>query len=69
MGDKIPWQSNKNDNNFDINPSAIHIGAIVEVQISFKGIQLKGNRSKMAIILRAITVLGKGAYYVSVCID
>ena len=38
----------------------------MEVQISFEGIRLKGNRSKMVIILRAITVLDKGVLDVSV---
>jgi hypothetical protein len=37
----------------------------VEVQISFEGISLKGNRSKMVIILRAITVLDKTVHDVS----
>jgi hypothetical protein len=37
----------------------------VEAQISFEGIPLKGKRSKMAIILRAITVLDKGVHDVS----
>ena len=49
----------------NINPNAIHVGDIVEAQISFEGIRLKGNRSKMAIILRAVTVLDKGAHDVS----
>lgn len=47
---------------YDINPSAIHVGDIVEAQISFKGIWLKGNQSKMAVILRVITVLDKGVH-------
>ena len=50
---------------YEINPNAIRVGDIVEVQISFEGIWLKGNRSKMAIILRAITVLDKGVLDVS----
>ena len=50
---------------YDINPNAIRVGDIVEAQISFEGIRLKGNRCKMAIILRAITVVDKGAYNVS----
>ena len=50
---------------YDINPKAIRVGDIVEVQVSFEGIQLKGNRCKMVIILRAITVLDKGAHNVS----
>jgi len=50
---------------YNINPITIHVGDIVEAQISFEGIRLKGNRSKMAIILRAITVLDKGAHDVS----
>jgi hypothetical protein len=41
----------------------------VEAQISFEGIRLKGNRSKMAIILRAITVLDKRAHDVSTYIS
>jgi len=47
---------------YDINPNAIRVGDILEVQISFEGIRLKGNRTKMAIILRAITVLDKRAH-------
>jgi hypothetical protein len=43
----------------------IRVGDIVEAQISFEGIRLKGNRSKMTIILRAITVLDKGVQDVS----
>jgi hypothetical protein len=50
---------------YEINPNAIRVGDIVEVQISFEGIRLKGNRSKMAIILRAITLLDKGVLDVS----
>ena len=49
----------------EINPSAIRVGDIVEAQISFEGIRLKGNQSKMAVILRAITLLDKGAHDVS----
>jgi hypothetical protein len=41
----------------------------VEAQISFEGIRLKGNRSKMAIILRAITMLDKRAHDVSASIS
>ena len=37
----------------------------MEAQISFEGIQLKGKRSKMVIVLRAITVLDKGVHDVS----
>jgi hypothetical protein len=40
----------------------------MEVQISFEGIRLKGDRSKMAVILRAITVLDKELHDVSVYI-
>ena len=50
---------------YDINPNVIRVGDIVEVQISFYGISLKGNRSKMAIILRAITLLDKRVHDVS----
>jgi hypothetical protein len=38
----------------------------VEAQISFEGIPLKGNRSKMAVKLRAITVLDKRVREVSI---
>jgi len=38
----------------------------VEAHISFEGIRLKENRKKMAIALRAITVLEKGAHNVSI---
>ena len=51
---------------YDINPNAIRIGDIVEAQISFQGILLKGNRTKMALILKAITVLDKHVCDVSV---
>ena len=45
--------------------NAIHVGDIVEAQILFEGIRLKGNRSRMAIKLRAITVLDKRVREVS----
>ena len=53
----------------NINPSAICVGDIVEAQISFEGIWLKGNRSKMIVILRAIMVLDKGVHDVSVSVS
>jgi len=46
---------------YDINPKTICVGDIVEVQVSFEAIHMRGNRSKMTIKLRAITVLDKGA--------
>jgi hypothetical protein len=53
----------------DTIPNAIRIGDIVEAQISFVGIRLKGNRMKMALVLRAITMLDKGARDVSLHIS
>jgi hypothetical protein len=44
-------------------------GDIVEAQISFESIRLKGNQSMMAIILRAITMLDKRAHDVSASIS
>ena len=51
---------------YDINPKGICVGDTMETQISFQGIPLKGNQSKMAIVLRAITVLEKQAHNMSV---
>lgn len=42
-------------------PNKFCVGDIVEVQISFELIQLRGQRQKMIVILRAITLLDKGA--------
>ena len=45
------------DRHKEIPPNAIRVGDIVEVQLSFEGIQLKGNRCKMIVMLRALTLL------------
>lgn len=50
---------------YDITPNAFRVGDIVEAQISFEVIQLKGQRQKMIVILRALTLLDKGALEVS----
>jgi len=49
----------------DADPNSICIGDIVEAQISFEAIQMKGNRHKMLVKLRAIMILDKGARVVS----
>jgi len=41
------------------------VGDVVEAQISFEVIRLKGKRQKMIIVLRALTLLDKGALEVS----
>jgi hypothetical protein len=50
---------------YEITPNAIRVGDVVEAQISFAVIRLKGQRQKMIIILRALTLLDKGALEVS----
>jgi hypothetical protein len=37
------------------------VGDVVEAQISFELIRLKGKHQKMIVILRALTLLDKGA--------
>jgi len=49
----------------EIPPNAIHVGDIVEAQLSFEGIRLKGNRCKMIVVLRALTLLDKELLEVS----
>ena len=46
-------------------PNAFHVGDVVEAQISFEVIPLKGKCQKMIVILRALTLLDKGALLVS----
>ena len=41
------------------------VGDVVEAQISFEVIWLKGKHQKMIVILRALTLLDKGALLVS----
>jgi hypothetical protein len=45
------------DRHKEIPPNAIRVGDIVEAQLSFEGIRLKGNRCKMIVVLRALTLL------------
>ena len=49
----------------EITPSAFRVGDVVEAQVSFAVIQLRGQRQKMILILRALTLLDKGALEVS----
>ena len=59
-------QANKfNDRHYDVAPNAFRVGDIVEAQISFEVIRLKGKRQKMIVILRALTLLDKEALEVS----
>ena len=50
---------------YEITPNAFRVGDVVEAQISFALIRLRGQRQKMIIILRALTLLDKGALEVS----
>ena len=52
---------------YEIAPNAFRVGDVVEAQISFDVIQLRGQRQKMIVILRALTLLDKGALEVSKC--
>ena len=45
------------DRHKEIPPNAICVGDIIEAQLSFEGIRLKGNRCKMIVILKALTLL------------
>jgi hypothetical protein len=51
----------------EITPNAFRVGDVVEAQISFVVIQLRGQRQKMIVIMRALTLLDKGALEVSQC--
>lgn len=53
------------DRHKEIPPNTIRVGDIVEAQLSFEGIQLKGNRCKMIVVLRALTLLDKEPLEVS----
>ena len=58
---------NEVDNrHYDMAPNAFRVGDVVEAQISFEVIRLKGKRQKMIVILRALTLLDKGALDASV---
>lgn len=46
-------------------PNSFRVGDVVEAQISFQVILLKGKRQKMLVILRALTLLDNGAVEVS----
>jgi len=54
-----------NNRHYDVAPNAFRIGDVVEAQISFEVIRLKGKRQKMIVILRALTLLDKEALEVS----
>ena len=51
---------------YEISPNTFHVGDIVEALISFEVIRLRGEHQKMLVILRALTLLDKGALEVSV---
>ena len=53
------------DRHKEISPNAIRVGDIVEAQLSFEGIRLKGNHCKMIVVLRALTLLDKEPLEVS----
>jgi len=59
------YANETDDRHEEISPNAIRVGDIVEAQISFEGVQLKGNRSKMIVVLRALTLLDKEPLEVS----
>jgi len=40
-----------------MDPTRFKIGDIVEAQVSFVGIPLKGGKAKMLVVLRALTLL------------
>jgi hypothetical protein len=41
----------------EMDPTRFKIGDIVEAQVSFVGIPLKGGKAKMLVVLRALTLL------------
>jgi len=43
----------------------MRVGDIAEAQVSFEVIRLKGKRQKMIVVLRALTLLDKGALEVN----
>jgi len=59
------YANENEDRHEEISPNAIRVGDIVEAQISFEGVQLKGNCSKMIVVLRALTLLDKELLEVS----
>jgi len=54
-----------NNRHYDVAPNAFHVGDVVEAQISFEVIWLKGKHQKMIVILRVLTLLDKEALEVS----
>jgi hypothetical protein len=50
---------------YDLAPNVFQVGDVVEAQISFEVIRLRGQRLKMIVILRALTLLDKGPLEVS----
>ena len=50
---------------YEIAPNTFRVGDVVKAQISFEIIWLRGQCQKMIIILRALTLLDKGALEVS----
>jgi len=57
--------NNENDRHYEFAPSVFCVGDIAEAQLSFEVIRLKGKRSKMIVVLRALTLLDKGEVEVS----
>jgi len=68
ISDLLPeFEANdENDRHYEVAPSIFRVGDIAEGQLSFKVIRLKGKRSKMIVVLRALTLLDKGEVEVSV---
>ena len=68
INDLLPeFEANdENDRHYEVAPSIFRVGDIAEGQLSFKVIRLKGKRSKMIVVLRALTLLDKGEVEVSV---
>lgn len=60
-----PLRSLNGYRHYDLAPNSFHVGDVVEAQISFELIPLRGQRQKMIIILRALTLLDKEALEVS----
>jgi len=67
INDLLPeFEANdENDRHHEVAPSIFHVGDIVEAQLSFEVIRLKGKCSKMIVVLRALTLLDKGEVEVS----
>jgi hypothetical protein len=48
-----------------LDPVRLRTGDIVEAQVSFTAVPLKGRRHKMLLVLRAVTLLDSSAVHVS----